>query len=79
MFKTVLYSCNSVQREPSGAYSMTRTELMYAASKKLDEAAMLLLAAGEDRLAVDAQELAEWVDFSSPPLHGKGTPTVVSH
>ena len=28
-------------------YSMTRTELMYAASKKLDEAAMLLLAAAK--------------------------------
>lgn len=58
---------------------MTRTELMHAASKKLDEAAMLLLAAGEDRLAVDAQELAEWVDFSSPPLQGKGIAPAVSH
>ena len=53
---------------------MTRAELMDAALKKLEEAAMFLAAAGEDRLAVDAQELAEWVDFSSPPLHGKVTP-----
>ena len=40
---------------------------------------MFLAAAGEDRLAVDAQELAEWVDFSSPPLHGKVTPPVSLH
>ena len=52
---------------------------MYARFKKLEEAAMFLSAAGEDRLAVDAQELAEWVDFSSPPLHGNVTPSESLH
>ena len=47
---------------------MTRAELMDAAIKKLNEVATLLTIAGEDRLAADAQELAEWVDFSSPTL-----------
>ena len=49
---------------------MTRAELMDTAIKKLDEVAALLMAAGEDRLAADAQELAEWVDFSSVPPYG---------
>jgi hypothetical protein len=47
---------------------MSRAELIVTAIKKLDEAATLLIAAGEDRLAVDAAELAEWVDFSALPL-----------
>jgi hypothetical protein len=50
---------------------MPRAELMEAAIKKLDEVVTLLTIAGEDRLAADAQELAEWVDFSSPPLGAK--------
>jgi hypothetical protein len=59
---------------------MTREELMDTAVKKLDEVATLLTAAGEDRLAADAQELAEWVDFSSVPLHGKvNAPISSSH
>ena len=39
---------------------MTRAELMDAAIKKLNEVATLLTIAGEDRLAADAQELAEY-------------------
>ena len=45
---------------------MTRTELMDAALKTLEEAAKLLTEAGEKRLAADVQELAEWVDFAVP-------------
>ena len=40
-------------------------ELLEDASSRLTEAALLLVAAGEDRLAADAEELAEWVEFSS--------------
>ena len=47
---------------------MSRAELLGAAHTKLEEAASYLAAAGEDRLAVDALELAEWVDVSSMPL-----------
>ena len=46
---------------------MSRAELIDTAIKKLDEAAMLLMAAGEDRLAADAEELAEWVEFKALP------------
>jgi hypothetical protein len=52
-----------------GAY-MSRAELMDAAIKKLDEVGTLLTAAGEDRLAADAAELADWVGFSAIPLGG---------
>ena len=45
---------------------MTKAELMDAALKKLEEVVTLLTAAGEQRLAADVQELAEWVDFSLP-------------
>ena len=44
---------------------------MDAAIKKLDEVGTLLTAAGEDRLAADAAELADWVGFSAIPLDGK--------
>ena len=50
---------------------MSRAELMDAALKKLDEVGTLLTAAGEDRLAADAAELADWVGFSAIPLDGK--------
>ena len=53
---------------------MSRAELLDTAIKKLDEIATLLTAAGEDRLAADAAELAEWVDFSAIPLEGKVSP-----
>ena len=52
---------------------MTRAELMDKAVEKLDEVAILLTAAGEDRLAADAEELAEWVDFSSMPRRARLT------
>jgi hypothetical protein len=39
---------------------MTRAELLEAASSRLTEAALLLVAAGENHLAADAEELAEW-------------------
>ena len=42
---------------------MTRPELLEAASSKLTEAALLLLAAGEEHLAADAEQLAEWANF----------------
>ena len=44
---------------------MTRVELLEAASIRLTEAALLLVAAGEDHLAGDAEELSEQVEFSS--------------
>ena len=44
---------------------------MDAAIKKLDEVGTLLTAAGEDRLAADAAELADWVGFSAIPLGDK--------
>jgi hypothetical protein len=50
---------------------MKRTEFLEAASQRLEEAVLLLTAAGEDRLAADVEELAEWVDFSTPPFEGK--------
>ena len=50
---------------------MTRAELLDAASTKLAEAVLLLSAAGEQRLAADAEELAELVEFRSVPLERK--------
>ena len=43
---------------------MSRTDLLQAAIDKLQEAAHLLTEAGEERLALEATELTEWVDFS---------------
>jgi len=43
---------------------MTRAELLEAASSRLTEAALLLVAAGEDHLAAETEELAEWVEFN---------------
>jgi hypothetical protein len=42
---------------------MTRTKLLEAASSRLTEVALLLVVAGEDHLAAEAEELAEWVDL----------------
>ena len=44
---------------------MTRAELLEAASSKLTEAAILVLVAGEDRLATEVEEITERVDFSA--------------
>ena len=46
---------------------MTRAELLEAASGRLTQAALLLAAAGEDRFAADAEELAERVEQSQVP------------
>ena len=45
---------------------MSKAELLQAAIIKLQEAASLLTKAGEERLALEADELTEWVDFSIP-------------
>ena len=58
---------------------MTRVELLEAASMKLAEAVLLLTAAGEKRLARDAEELAEQVEFNAMPFEGKVPPTTASH
>ena len=57
---------------------MTRVELLEAASMKLAEAVLLLTAAGEKRLARDAGELAEQVEFNAMPFEGKIPPTTTS-
>jgi hypothetical protein len=46
---------------------------------KLAEVVMLLAADGEKRLAQDAEELAEQVEFSTMPFQGKVPPTSASH
>jgi hypothetical protein len=53
---------------------MTRDELLEAASQHLTNAAVLLTAAGEDRLALDVEEIAEWVDFTKVPFAHKARP-----
>jgi hypothetical protein len=53
---------------------MTRVELLEAASMRLAEAVILLSEAGERRLAADAGELAEIVEFRALPFESK-TPT----
>jgi hypothetical protein len=50
---------------------MTRAELLDIASMKLAEVVLLLTAAGERRLAADAEELAEQVEFTSVPFESK--------
>jgi hypothetical protein len=50
---------------------MNRVELLEAASMKLAEAVMLLAEAGEKRLAADAEELAEIVEFRALPFEGQ--------
>lgn len=58
---------------------MTRADLLDAASMKLAEVVLLLTAAGEKRLARDAGELAEQVEFSAVPFQGRIPPTSTSH
>jgi hypothetical protein len=50
---------------------MNRVELLEAASMKLAEAVMLLAEAGERRLAADAEELAEIVEFRALPFEAQ--------
>jgi hypothetical protein len=50
---------------------MNRVELLEAASMKLAEAVMLLAKAGEQRLAADAGELAEIVEFRALPFEAQ--------
>ncbi|HEX2449014.1 MAG TPA: hypothetical protein VHK26_12665 [Methyloceanibacter sp.] len=58
---------------------MDRAELLAAASHHLTAAIILLTAAGEDRLALDVEEIAEWVDFSSVPFNGEISMPQTSH
>jgi hypothetical protein len=53
---------------------MTRAELLEAASSRLTEAALFLVAADEDHLAADAEELAERVEFDSDKTRPRSTP-----
>ena len=50
---------------------MKRAELLEAASMHLAEAVVLLAEAGERRLAADAGELAELVEFRALPFEGQ--------
>jgi hypothetical protein len=47
---------------------MTRVELLETASMKLAEVVLLLTQAGERRLAADAGQLAELVEFQALPF-----------
>lgn len=47
---------------------MTRAELLEAAATKLAQAVDLLATAGEQRLAFEAEALAEQVQFSAVPF-----------
>jgi hypothetical protein len=55
---------------------MNRKELLEAASQHLSTAIILLTAAGEDRLALDIEEIAGWLDFSSLPSDAKPMPGI---
>jgi outer membrane biogenesis lipoprotein LolB len=50
---------------------MSKAELLKAAITKLQEAAHLLTEAGQERLALEANELTEWVGFSIPVEEAK--------
>lgn len=56
---------------PEGENSMTRIELLEAASMKLAEAVILLAEAAEQRLAEIAGEMAEIVEFRAATLEGQ--------
>ena len=53
---------------------MSRVEFLEAASMKPAQAVLLLAEAGERRLAAEAGELAEIVEFCALPLEGSVTP-----
>ena len=50
---------------------MTRADLLEAAATKLAEAVTLLARAGEQRLAFEAEALAEQVEFSAARFDGE--------
>ena len=56
---------------------MDRTELLAAASRKLAEVVILLAAAGEERLAAHAEDLAQQVELSA--IEAKVPPDSRSH
>jgi hypothetical protein len=56
---------------------LTRAELLEAASSKLIEAALFLVAAGEDRLSIHAEELAEGELVKLPWISAGNTMTLV--
>ena len=58
---------------------MSRVELLEAASMHLAEAVILLAQAGERRLAADAGELAEIVEFRALPFEGQLPKRRVAH
>ena len=58
---------------------MNRVELLEAASMHLAEAAILLAQAGEKRLAADAGELAEIVEFRTLPFEGQLPKCRIAH
>ena len=58
---------------------MTKAELLDSASMMLAEVVLLLIEAGEKRLAQEVGELAEQVEFSALPFDGKVRSTSTSH
>ena len=56
---------------------MDRTELLTAASGKLAEAVILLTAAGEEKLAAYAEDLAQQVELTA--FEGKTPPSSSAH
>ena len=58
---------------------MNRVELLEAASMKLAEAVLLLTEAGEKRLAADAGELAEIVEFRALPFEARLPKRRIAH
>jgi hypothetical protein len=55
---------------------MNRRELLEAASQHLNTAIILMTAAGEDRLALDVEEIAEWLDFTISPRDAQPMPHI---
>lgn len=58
---------------------MNRSELLEHAAIKLTEAGLLLVEAGERRLAADADELADIVEFTALPFEQKQPPSPTRH
>ena len=58
---------------------MNRVELLEAASMHLAKAVILLAEAGERRLAADAGELAEIVEFRALPFEGQTLKRQTAH
>jgi hypothetical protein len=62
--------------EVEGDGLMNRKELLEAASQHLSTAIILLTVAGEDRLALDLEEIAGRLDFPSLPPDAKPMPGI---